>query len=187
MEKIEISKQILDQMDRQINFAYFLASAMFVLAGLVLGVQYVINEKKLEKMKKEIVQQIADVTLPLFINNIKQIMITGFEIEDVKNFLVVYKKNFSGYSDAKNQMNELIDKGIVNRISYSDNSLPIEKQSRSPYEGDLNKDALARLDSDKKIIDEYETLDSSDKQSKYQRIEKARLDIIELIKLRKEL
>lgn len=109
METISLNKEILDQIDRQIDFAYFVAGITVTLALVIITYQIVISEKRLKQIKKENEEQVKEITSSLFMFSIEQMTLKDYvELDNsVKKLVEIYHRYFNENVTIRNQMKEL--------------------------------------------------------------------------------
>lgn len=176
METIQISKQILEQMDRQLNFSYFLAGTIVTLAVVVIGYQLIINEKKIKEIKRENRKIMADMTAPIFISNVKQLTRMGFYgIRDVEELVQIYRMNFSEDDKVTKQMSALKSRYIKKLLDQATRVIPFA--CYDDFHGKRNEEAMAQLAYAEKIIETYEHYSESEKQQKIEELDDIRAEV----------
>lgn len=81
MKIINIDEQVLEQMNRQIDFAYFLAASVIAIALLVVGYQLTINHKTINSIKEENSKILKKTLRPLVMNQLATLSILETEDE----------------------------------------------------------------------------------------------------------
>lgn len=161
METITIDKQILEQMDRQINLAYWLAGIVITIAIFVIGYQVFINTKTIASLKKENKKNIKKSAKELFKISLQaSIKLGGFNRKEIEGYLKVYKYELEEDEDILNLLQIIKVKTIREIIHrYTNFSLDISEQDikiimDSPNNSDELNDLLNRIGVETKNLKE---------------------------------
>lgn len=176
MEKIEINSDVLEQIERQLNFSYSAIGVMAAISGIivtlaivVVGYQLTINKKIINELKEENKKSIENVTAPIFVYTVSQMIRMGaYGINDIENLVGIYLENFKGNEEVRKIMETLkirFIEGLKNKIMYT-----APTGSEMYEEIKLNVDFNMYLNSVEKDIQESEILSLNEKENKIKKL-----------------
>lgn len=118
MNRVNIDSHILEQMNRQIEMAYWISGTVIALAIFVVGYQVAINTKTIKSLKKENAEGIKKTAKELFRITLQTaIKLGGYRFIDFKEYLEIYK-NVVGYDkEIQNLLVIIKSKAIQESIS----------------------------------------------------------------------
>lgn len=104
MKIINIDEQVLDQMNRHIDFAYFLAGTMVALALAVVVIQLVINRTTINSIRKENKELMTETLRPLLVSQLSSVrdVLSIDDFECFEDLVVLVKEHYSNDSEVTN-------------------------------------------------------------------------------------
>ena len=119
MSRVNIDSQILEQMNRQIDMAYWISGTVIALAIFVVGYQIAINTKTIKSLKKENAEGIKKTAKELFRITLQTVIkLGGFRFIDFKEYLEIYTNEIEYDKDIQNLL-EIIKAKAIQESLYS--------------------------------------------------------------------
>lgn len=130
IKTIEINEQILNQIDRQINLAYWLSGIIIGLAIFIVGYQVYINSKTIKNIKEENNRSLKITMKKLFIVTLKSKKKIGiYETSELIDYLEIYRNDLQEDKEVEELLKYVKFQCIDSYLSRFVSSLSTEKEN----------------------------------------------------------